>query len=75
MQQVGTSYNSSPLFVDFMHLNFPMFYNYHNCDGNVTIIPFSMGTHEGDPLRRPLFFLIHFKALHSTTNHRPQQPI
>ncbi len=55
MQQVRTSYNSSPLLVHSMHLNLPMFYNHHNHDGDITIISFAMGIHEGDPLRGPIF--------------------
>jgi hypothetical protein len=52
-----------------MHLNIPMFYSHHNHDGDVTIIPFAMGTHQSDPLKGPLFALIHFKALHSTIEY------
>jgi len=69
MQQMKILYNSSPLFVHFVQLNLPMFYNHQNHDGDVTIISFAMGTHEGDPLKRPIFALIHFKALCFTTNH------
>jgi hypothetical protein len=28
----------------------PLFYNHFNCEGDVTIIPFAMGTRQGDPL-------------------------
>jgi hypothetical protein len=38
---------------------------------DVTIIPFAMGTNQSDPLRRPLFALIHFRALHSITKYFP----
>jgi hypothetical protein len=68
------SSNRSPSkrsFMHFMHLNLPMFYNHHNHDGNVIIIPFVIKIHEGDPLRGPLFALIHFRALCSITNHFP----
>jgi len=27
-----------------------LFYNHHNHESDVTIIPFAMGTHQGDPL-------------------------
>jgi hypothetical protein len=27
---------------------FPLFYNHHNHEGDVTIIPSAMGTHQGD---------------------------
>ncbi len=33
----------------------PMFYNHCNHEGDVTIIPFAMGTHQGDPLGGALF--------------------
>ncbi len=46
-----------------------LFYNHLNCEGNVTIIPFAMGTYQGDPLGRALFVLAHFRALCSTTDY------
>jgi hypothetical protein len=49
----------------------PLFYNHCNCDGDVIVIPSAMGTHQGDPLRKALFALTHFKALCFTTNHFP----
>ncbi len=45
VQQVGTSYNLSFLFVHSMHLSLPCFSSHRNCENNVTIIPFAMGTH------------------------------
>jgi hypothetical protein len=36
-----------------------MFYIHRNRDGDVTIIPFAMGTCQGDPLGGALFILIH----------------
>jgi len=27
----------------------PLFYNHHNHEGDVIIIPFAMGTHQSDP--------------------------
>ncbi len=48
-----------------------MFYNHCNCEGEVIIIPFAMGTHQGDPLGEALFAIIHFRALHSITNCFP----
>jgi hypothetical protein len=53
-----------------MHLN-PSFYNHHNREGDVTIIPSTMGTRQSDPLGGALFALAHFKALRSTTSHFP----
>jgi hypothetical protein len=45
-----------------------MFYSHCNRESNVTIIPSTMGTHQGDSLKGPLFVLTHFKTLHSATN-------
>jgi hypothetical protein len=49
----------------------PLFHSDNNHDGDVIIIPFAMGTHEGDPLRRALFTLTHFRALHFIVSHFP----
>jgi hypothetical protein len=48
-----------------------MFYSYCNHEGDVTIIPFTMGIHQGDPLREggALFALAHFRALCSIASH------
>jgi hypothetical protein len=43
-----------------------LFYNHHNREGDVIVIPFAMGIRQGDPLERALFALTHFKALHFT---------
>jgi len=68
VQQVGTSYNSSPLFV---HLCIRVFFVYSHRDheGDVTIIPFATRIHQGDPLGGALFVLAHFKALSFIANH------
>jgi hypothetical protein len=47
----------------------PLFYNHHNHEGDVIVIPFIMGTHLGDPLGGALFALAHFRALHSITRY------
>ncbi len=47
----------------------PSFYSHHNHDGDVTIIPSTMETRQGDPLGGALFVLIHLRALPSTTSH------
>jgi hypothetical protein len=47
----------------------PLFYNHHNYEDEVMVIPSTMGIYQGDPLREALFALSHFKALCSTTNH------
>jgi hypothetical protein len=28
----------------------PLFYNHHNCEGDIIVIPFAMGACQGDPL-------------------------
>ncbi len=48
-----------------------VFYSHHNHEGDVIIIPFTMGTHQGDPLGGALFTLAHFRALHFIINHFP----
>jgi hypothetical protein len=55
----------------FYAFEFPLFYNHHKHEGDVTFIPFAMGTHQGDLLGRALFALAHFKALCSITSHFP----
>ncbi len=61
--------------IPFVHalyaFEFHVFYNHHNCVGNVLVIFFTMGTRQGDPLGGALFALAHFRALHFTTNHFP----
>jgi len=58
-------------FIPFVHVFYafesPMFYNHCNCEGNVMVIPFAMGTRQGDPLGRALFILVHIKTLHFIT--------
>jgi len=55
----------------FYAFEFPLFYNHHNCEGDVTFIPFAMGTYQGDPLGGALFALVHFRALCSIVSHFP----
>jgi len=57
-----------PIVCAFYAFEYPMFYNYHNCESNVIVIPPTMGTRQGEPLGKTLFALAHFKALHSTIN-------
>ncbi len=68
MQQVGTSYNLSPLLA-FYAFEFPLFNNHRNHDGNVTVIPFTMGTCQNDLLGRALFAFVHVNAIYFITNH------
>jgi hypothetical protein len=62
-------------FIPFVHTFYafesPLFYSPHNHEGDVTIIPFAMGIHQGDFSGETLFTLTHFKALRSTTHHFP----
>jgi hypothetical protein len=53
----------------FYTLKSPLFYSHNNRDGDVIIIPFAMGIHQGDPLKGALFTLTHFRALHFIANH------
>ncbi len=55
----------------FYAFEFPLCYNHHNREGDVITIFSAMGTHQGDPLRKALFALAHFKALHFVANHFP----
>jgi hypothetical protein len=50
-----------PLVHAFYAFKFLLFYNHHNHESNVAIIPFAMGTCQGDPLRWALFTLTHLK--------------
>jgi hypothetical protein len=62
-------------FIPFVHTFYafesPLFYSHHNREGDVIIIPFAMGTHQGHPLNGALFALAHFRALLSIINHFP----
>jgi hypothetical protein len=69
MQHVGTSYNSSFLFYVLYAFTSLLFYSHCNYEGDVTIVPFAMGTCQGDPLGGALFVLAHFRALHFIVSH------
>jgi hypothetical protein len=49
----------------------PLFYSHHNCDGDVMVIPSTMGTRQSDFLGGALFALTHFRALSFTARHFP----
>ncbi len=49
----------------------PLFYSHYNCEGEVMVIPSTMGTRQGDPLGGALFALVHFRTLCSIANHFP----
>jgi hypothetical protein len=51
---------------EFYAFEYHLFYSHHNCEGDVTVIPFVMGTRQGDHLGRALFALAQFRALHFT---------
>jgi hypothetical protein len=53
----------------FYAFEYLMFYNHHNHDDNVTIIPSTMGTRQNDSLGETLFALVHFKGLCFTASH------
>jgi hypothetical protein len=38
-----------PFVCEFYAFVFPLFYSHHNREGDVTFIPFAMGTHQNDP--------------------------
>jgi hypothetical protein len=46
-------------FYAFYAFESPLFYSHRICGGDVTIIPSTMGTHQGDPLGGALFALVH----------------
>jgi hypothetical protein len=60
-----------PFVYAFYAFEYPLFYNHHNHEGDVTIILFAMGIHQGDPLGRAQFALANFKVLRSIANHFP----
>jgi hypothetical protein len=74
-QEFGVTCGDTIQFIPFVYASYafesPLFYNHHNHEGDVTIIPSAMGTHQSDPLRGALFALTHFRALHSTFSHFP----
>ncbi len=51
-----------PFVCAFYAFDFLLFYNHHNCENEVTVIPSTMGIHQGEPLGRALFFLAHFRS-------------
>jgi hypothetical protein len=58
-----------PFVCAFYAFESPLFYNHHNCEGNIIIIPSIMGTWQGGPLGGALFILAHLRALCSIANH------
>jgi hypothetical protein len=60
-----------PFVCAFYAFESPLFYNHHNRDGEVMVIPSTMGTHQGDPLGGALFALVHFRVLCSIASHFP----
>ncbi len=64
----GDNIQFIPFVGTFYAFESPLFYNHHNHEGDVIMIPFAMGTRQGDPLREALFALVHFRALCSITS-------
>ncbi len=60
-----------PFVCAFYAFEFLLFNNHCNHEGDVMIIPFAIGTHQGDFLGGALFALVQFRALHSIINHFP----
>jgi len=60
-----------PFVCAFYAIEFILFYNHCNHENDVMVIPFAMGTRQGDFLGGALFVLVHFKALRFTINHFP----
>jgi hypothetical protein len=60
-----------PFLCAFYTFKSPLFYSQHNHEGDIMVILFAIGIHQSDPLGGVLFVLIHFKALHFTTNCFP----
>jgi hypothetical protein len=60
-----------PFVYAFYAFESPLFYSHYNHDGNVMVIPSTMGTHQINPFGRALFALTHFKVLFSTIGHFP----
>jgi hypothetical protein len=60
-----------PFVCSFYAFEFVLFYNHYNHDGDVMVIPFAMGTCQGDPLGGALFVLFHLRALCSIISHFP----
>jgi len=57
-------------FIPFVRaFEYPLFYKHYNHESDVTIIPSTMETHQGDLLGGALFASTHFRALHSAINH------
>jgi hypothetical protein len=55
----------------FYAFEYLLFYNHHNHESNLTIIPSAMKTYQGNLLGGALFALVQFRALHSTTSNFP----
>jgi hypothetical protein len=59
--------------IPFVHVFYafqsPLFYNHRNHESDFIVVPFTMGTFQGNPLGRALFTLARFRALRSRANH------
>jgi len=52
-------YTTYPFICAFYAFESPLFYSHYNRDGNIIVIPFAMGTCQGDLLGGALFVIIH----------------
>jgi hypothetical protein len=52
-----------PFVYAFYAFESPLFYNHCHCEGDVIIILFAMGTHQGDPLGGGALFALTIKRL------------
>ncbi len=55
----------------FYAFEYPPFYSQCNCEGIIIVIPFAMGTYQGDLVGKALFVLAHFLALCSKGSWYP----
>ncbi len=55
----------------FYAFEYPILYSHYNREGIIIVIPFAMGTHQGDLVGKALFVLAHFLALCSKGSWYP----
>ncbi len=58
-------------FYAFYAFEYLLFYNHHNHEGDVIVIPFAMGICLNNPLEWALYALTHFRVLNFIANHFP----
>jgi len=60
-----------PFVYAFYAFKSPLFYSHYSHDGDVMVIPSTMGIHQTNILRRALFTLTHLRVLHFTIGRFP----